>query len=184
VTVGSTIKLEGEQTRHVLHSHEVSYGYGRGSGQQSVTGFPEKDSANSLWVVRSAKVRPVVRWRARPAACMVLRMWAVGYWLSGSSSAEPRQVHCRCQHQPHYVRTLLHPSLHGQQGSQGSPIKNGQAVKLQHIATRRWLHSHMFASPLSNNQEVRGRGGSTSARAAGVQHASGAGKGAGCTAPW
>lgn len=56
VTCGSTIKLEADTTRHLLHSHEVSYGYGRGSGQQSVTGFPERDSANSLWVVRSGGV--------------------------------------------------------------------------------------------------------------------------------
>lgn len=56
VTCGSVIKLEADKTRHVLHSHEVSYGYGRGSGQQSVTGFPEKDSAGSLWVVRSNNV--------------------------------------------------------------------------------------------------------------------------------
>ncbi|EFN51833.1 hypothetical protein CHLNCDRAFT_32836 [Chlorella variabilis] len=94
VTCGSTIKLEADTTRHLLHSHEVSYGYGRGSGQQSVTGFPERDSANSLWVVRSG-------------GCL-----------------------------------------------QGTPITKGQAIKLQHIGTRRWLHSHLFVSPLSNNQEV------------------------------
>lgn len=28
-------------------------------------------------------------------------------------------------------------------------------MRLQHIATRRWLHSHLFSSPLTNNQEVR-----------------------------
>ncbi|PSC68775.1 stromal cell-derived factor 2 [Micractinium conductrix] len=94
VTCGSVVKLQAERTRHVLHSHEVSYGSGRGSGQQSVTGYPEKDSALSLWVVRAAN-------------CM-----------------------------------------------QGSPISKGQEVRLQHVGTRRWLHSHQFASPLSNNQEV------------------------------
>ncbi|PRW20677.1 stromal cell-derived factor 2 [Chlorella sorokiniana] len=92
VTCGSTIKLESSNTRHVLHSHEVSYGYGRGSGQQSVTGFYERDSAGSLWTIKGC--------------------------------------------------------------SQGTPIKPGQEIKLQHIVTRRWLHSHLFASPLSNNQEV------------------------------
>ncbi|KAL4433712.1 hypothetical protein ABPG75_000153 [Micractinium tetrahymenae] len=94
VTCGSLIKLEADKTRHVLHSHEVSYGYGRGSGQQSVTGYPEKDQAGSLWVVRSENCR------------------------------------------------------------QGTAISKGQEVRLQHVATRRWLHSHLFASPLSNNQEV------------------------------
>ncbi|KAI7838401.1 hypothetical protein COHA_007805 [Chlorella ohadii] len=92
VTCGSTIKLESSNTRHVLHSHEVSYGYGRGSGQQSVTGFPDRDSAGSLWTIKGC--------------------------------------------------------------AQGTPIKSGQEIRLQHIVTRRWLHSHLFASPLSNNQEV------------------------------
>lgn len=50
------VKLEADKTRHVLHSHEVSYGYGRGSGQQSVTGYPEKDQAGSLWIVRVENV--------------------------------------------------------------------------------------------------------------------------------
>ena len=27
-------------------------------------------------------------------------------------------------------------------------------MRLQHAASRRWLHSHLFSSPLSNNQEV------------------------------
>lgn len=45
------------------------------------------------------------------------------------------------------------------QCAQGTPIKSGQEIRLQHIATRRWLHSHRFSSPLSNNQEVRWGGG-------------------------
>lgn len=56
VTCGSVIKLEHVKTGHLLHSHEVSYGAGRGSGQQSVTGYPEKDSAGSMWIVRGGKV--------------------------------------------------------------------------------------------------------------------------------
>lgn len=49
VTCGSVIKLEHLQTKHRLHSHEVTYG--SGSGQQSVTGFPEFDDPNSLWQI-------------------------------------------------------------------------------------------------------------------------------------
>ena len=62
VTCGSVVKLEAGATRHYLHSHEVSYGYGRGSGQQSVTGYPERESANSLWTVRVADVRARSAW--------------------------------------------------------------------------------------------------------------------------
>lgn len=48
VTYGSVIKLMHEKTKHRLHSHDVPYG--SGSGQQSVTGFPEGDDSNSYWV--------------------------------------------------------------------------------------------------------------------------------------
>ncbi|XP_002736235.1 stromal cell-derived factor 2-like [Saccoglossus kowalevskii] len=36
----------------------------------------------------------------------------------------------------------------------GTPIKCGQSIRLLHLNTKRNLHSHMFESPLSNNQEV------------------------------
>lgn len=52
VTYGSTIKLEHVATGHRLHSHDISYG--SGSGQQSVTGFPDTGDSNSFWVVKSA----------------------------------------------------------------------------------------------------------------------------------
>ena len=42
----------------------------------------------------------------------------------------------------------------GEQCVQGTPLKSGTSLRLQHAATRKWLHSHHFASPLSNNQEV------------------------------
>ena len=38
--------------------------------------------------------------------------------------------------------------------TQGTPIKSGNKIRLQHMNTRRWLHSHKFPSPLSGNQEV------------------------------
>jgi dolichyl-phosphate-mannose--protein O-mannosyl transferase len=47
----------------------------------------------------------------------------------------------------------------------GSPVKKQQRLRLQHVATRKWLHSHLFQSPLSGNQEVSG-GGHTAAAAA------------------
>lgn len=37
---------------------------------------------------------------------------------------------------------------------QGTPLSTGDLVRLQHAASRRWLHSHLFSSPLSSNQEV------------------------------
>ena len=55
VTCGSTIKLAHVSTKVRLHSHEVAYS--RGSQQQSVTGFPTSDDAQSYWVVHGPKVR-------------------------------------------------------------------------------------------------------------------------------
>lgn len=54
VTCGSTIKLQHTVTKFRLHSHQVAYS--RGSQQQSVTGFPEGDDGNSLWVVQGTEV--------------------------------------------------------------------------------------------------------------------------------
>lgn len=38
------------------------------------------------------------------------------------------------------------------------PVKCGNIIRLQHLATLKNLHSHHFASPLSGNQEVSAYG--------------------------
>lgn len=43
----------------------------------------------------------------------------------------------------------------------GDVFKKGNMVRLQHSMTRKWLHSHLFHSPLSGNQEVSAYGGDT-----------------------
>uniref|UniRef100_A0A7N0R8G1 MIR domain-containing protein n=1 Tax=Kalanchoe fedtschenkoi TaxID=63787 RepID=A0A7N0R8G1_KALFE len=100
ITYGSAIKLMHEKTKFRLHSHEVPYG--SGSGQQSVTGFPNVDDANSYWIVK-----PVPDTSAKS----------------------------------------------------GDPISSGTIIRLQHMKTRRWLHSHLHASPISGNLEVSCYGG-------------------------
>lgn len=59
VTCGSTIKLANKVTNYRLHSHGVSYG--SGSGQQSVTGFSERDDPNSFWMIRAAHSMQCIR---------------------------------------------------------------------------------------------------------------------------
>ena len=49
ITYGTVLKLMHEKTKFRLHSHDVPYG--SGSGQQSVTGFPNVDDSNSYWVI-------------------------------------------------------------------------------------------------------------------------------------
>eukprot|EP00286_Rhodomonas_abbreviata_P023764 CAMPEP_0181293508 /NCGR_PEP_ID=MMETSP1101-20121128/3103_1 /TAXON_ID=46948 /ORGANISM="Rhodomonas abbreviata, Strain Caron Lab Isolate" /LENGTH=221 /DNA_ID=CAMNT_0023398101 /DNA_START=269 /DNA_END=934 /DNA_ORIENTATION=+ len=52
---------------------------------------------------------------------------------------------------------------HGESCPQGAPVKHGQVVRLTHVQTKRNLHSHLYQSPLSKQQEVscfgdRGKG--------------------------
>ncbi|EDQ91379.1 uncharacterized protein MONBRDRAFT_23718 [Monosiga brevicollis MX1] len=42
----------------------------------------------------------------------------------------------------------------GKDCKQGARIKCGATIRLLHTATRKFLHSHQFQSPLSHNQEV------------------------------
>jgi dolichyl-phosphate-mannose--protein O-mannosyl transferase len=58
VTCGSTIKLAHSASGARLHSHGVAYS--RGSQQQSVTGYPTSDDAQSYWIVHPAVVRVLV----------------------------------------------------------------------------------------------------------------------------
>ncbi|XP_071927520.1 stromal cell-derived factor 2-like protein [Coffea arabica] len=81
ITYGSVIK----RTKFRLHSHDVPYG--SGSGQQSVTGFPNVDDSNSYWIVR-----PI-----------------------SDTNAQQRDT-----------------------------IKDGTIIRLQHMRTRKWLHSHLL----------------------------------------
>ena len=45
-------------------------------------------------------------------------------------------------------------SAQGASAAQGGPIAKGQSIRLLHSATDKWLHSHLFKSPLSGQQEV------------------------------
>ncbi|KAI8068442.1 MIR motif-containing protein [Gongronella butleri] len=69
VTCGSTIKLSNKATQFRLHSHGVTYG--GGSGQQSVTAFPDGDDANSYWLVRAAHDRQCIRGQPVPCGAVI-----------------------------------------------------------------------------------------------------------------
>jgi len=102
VTCGSTIKLSSlGSPGYRLHSHDVPYG--SGSGQFSVTGYPDAHNPESYWTVR------------------------------GAHGAGPRPAGCV--------------------GGEG--FKDGDVVRLQHAASGRWLHSHLFDAPATRgNVEV------------------------------
>ncbi|CAI8055673.1 Stromal cell-derived factor 2 [Geodia barretti] len=44
----------------------------------------------------------------------------------------------------------------------GASVQCGSVIRLQHVQTRKFLHSHRFKSPLSGNQEVSAFGGDDS----------------------
>lgn len=46
------------------------------------------------------------------------------------------------------------PAKNNKGVNRGDNVRCGSTVRLLHLATRRNLHSHLFVSPLSNNQEV------------------------------
>lgn len=46
----------------------------------------------------------------------------------------------------------------GTQCLRGTVLKCGDRLRLQHLATKRFLHSHHFQSPLSGNQEISAYG--------------------------
>ncbi|CAF1138147.1 unnamed protein product [Rotaria sp. Silwood1] len=48
--------------------------------------------------------------------------------------------------------------VQGENCDRGTPIKCDSIIRLFHVTTRRNLHSHDFASPLSHNQEVSAYG--------------------------
>lgn len=65
VTCGSAIKLTNVKTGFKLHSHDIPYG--SGSGQQSVTGFPDNNDPNSLFLVKGEFGKECVR--GEPITC-------------------------------------------------------------------------------------------------------------------
>ena len=85
VTCGSAVKLLHAQTKFYLHSHEIAYG--SGSGQQSVTGFPDSDDAGSLWTVKVDGCRQ----GDKVASGAALRFFHVstGKWLHSHNHRSP-----------------------------------------------------------------------------------------------
>jgi hypothetical protein len=57
-------------------------------------------------------------------------------------------THCMCMLFPY--SSPPYPPLPGRR----KPVACGSVVRLQHLQTHLFLHSHNFRSPLSNNQEV------------------------------
>eukprot|EP01083_Nonionella_stella_P066912 176608_1 len=97
ITIGSLMKIRHDNSGHLLHSHEISWG--SGSQQQSVTAYPTLGDGNSLW--------------------------------------------------------QLYASYENHNFTHASAIECGDIVRLKHVKTKKWLHSHApHRAPLSHKQEV------------------------------
>ncbi|KAK4395401.1 Stromal cell-derived factor 2-like protein [Sesamum angolense] len=52
-----------------------------------------------------------------------------------------------------FILQIVRPTADSS-AKQGDTIKGGTLIRLQHMRTRRWLHSHLHASPISGNLET------------------------------
>lgn len=88
MTCGSAIKLTHQLTGYKLHSHDVKYG--SGSGQQSVTAFPQADDPNSYFVVQAADGQQCARGQSIKCGDVVrLQHQATGAYLHSHLHASP-----------------------------------------------------------------------------------------------
>ncbi|RRT40893.1 hypothetical protein B296_00021259, partial [Ensete ventricosum] len=108
--------LMHERTKFRLHSHDVPYG--SGSGQQSVTGFPNVDDSNSYWIVKSSPDSSAKQGDAIPNG------------------------------------TIIRLEIEGS----GKTWKQDQRVRLLHVDTGGYLHSHdkKYSRIAGGQQEVCG----------------------------
>ncbi|KAK1293628.1 Stromal cell-derived factor 2-like protein [Acorus calamus] len=149
ITYGSAVKLMHERTKFRLHSHDVPYG--SGSGQQSVTGFPNVDDSNSYWIVRpqpdsSAKQGDVIKSgtiiRLQHMRIRNARTWSKVSCFGGDGVSDTGD----------FWRLQIEGS--------GKTWRQDQRVRLQHVDTGAYLHSHdkKYSRIAGGQQEVCGVG--------------------------
>ena len=132
VTCSSTFKLVNQQSGDRLHSHEVKYGSGSGQQVDSII-FLRSSNFSSLFKLFFALVCDRLAECRRCEQLLASSRWKL--WARV----------CQQERSSNYIIISM---------SNRVPIKCDSIVRLIHIATRRYLHSHDFASPLSHNQEV------------------------------
>jgi len=157
VTCGSSLKFAHIQSNFRLHSHDVAYG--SGSGQQSITGYPNLDDPNSLWIVRGPHGKTCVQ-------------------------GDPVQNGGTVRFQHHSTKKYLHSHLHqsplskqqevsgfGENGSgdtgdnwkvkavnsgSGKNWRRDEVIYLQHVDTSNYLSmtKNSFKNPIPGQREI------------------------------
>jgi dolichyl-phosphate-mannose--protein O-mannosyl transferase len=67
ITCGSVVKLIHQDSGFHVHSHPIAWG--SGSGQQSVTCTPDKNSPGSMWIIKDATTTQVACEVGQPILC-------------------------------------------------------------------------------------------------------------------
>ena len=157
VTCGSLIKLLNYAQNVRLHSHEVKYGGGSGSGQQTVTAVNAMDDVNSYWILRGLHDKQCVR--GSRLAC--------GEKLTLQHSTTKLFLHS------HYFTS---PLSHNQEVScfgennevdagdywvlecSGNFWKKKEKIRLKHTLTEMYLHvpGDTYGRPIAGQKEVCG----------------------------
>jgi len=156
VTCGSIIKLKHVATGVRLHSHQVTYG--SGSGQQSVTGQPNADDPNSMWIVRAQSGKK----------CKTGALLWNGDSIRLQHLTTNKNLHSHLHKSP--LTGQQEVSCFGEEGSgdsgdnwkivttSGDVWKRGDSVKLIHVDTSKYLSSNKskFSNPIPGQQEICG----------------------------
>ncbi|KAF2075038.1 hypothetical protein CYY_003648 [Polysphondylium violaceum] len=159
VTYGSVIKLSHKTSQFRLHSHKVSYGSGNGgSGQQSVTGFPENDDSNSFWVIK-AKHGERVQQGTVVKNGDIIRLSHVNTkknlhsHLSVSPLTRQNEVSCFGDNGEGDTGDNWEVQVEGKEWMRGQP------VRFYHVDTKAYLHASpnsKYQNPIPGQIEVAG----------------------------
>jgi len=74
----------------------------------------------------------------------------------GSGSQQQSVTSMNGQDDPNSLWVIK--GAHGTHCPQGTPVKNGMAIRFTHLKTKKNLHTHAFPSPLTKQQEVSAYG--------------------------
>ncbi|KAL9656611.1 hypothetical protein ABK040_002884 [Willaertia magna] len=152
VTCGSIIKLKHNNLKCRLHSHQVKYG--TGSGQQSVTCYPEEGDENSYWVVKGSYPQDSCPQGTVLKDKTIIRLQhaQTGGRLHSHLHASPlsRQQEVSC-YEGEDTGDNWFVEL-----TTGTELKRGDSFRLKHVDTGKYLHTHnmKFGHPIPGQAEV------------------------------
>ncbi|EGC30808.1 hypothetical protein DICPUDRAFT_99420 [Dictyostelium purpureum] len=160
VAYGSIVKLAHIPTNFRLHSHKVSYGSGGGgSGQQSVTGFPENDDTNSLWIIKGPNGGHVRQGTAVKDGDIIRLLHSntrknLHSHLAVSPLTKQNEVSCFGENGEGDTGDNWKVEVEG-----GGDWMRGKTVRFQHVDTKSYLQamaSAKYQNPIPGQIEVSG----------------------------